>query len=427
VILNRQTLFLVYLYFGLLFPNFYGILNTRGAILVNLLLMIFPILYLIVTRKANLQLPFNNCLAFRNYIKIPLYFILSIPTAMFLGLWFLDNNLIIRDFFELHRPVYWLIIFVTSYFFFAQNFHEPSIRRVIISIFLICAIMGVFQFLKFNFPFYNLYIKENNFLARRITAPFPNPYDYGFVMLFMATYFMSMYINTRKMIYLIFVTVSAILIALTQSRSMLFSFILTNILILPFFASLHFGSIFRGRISRVDIIVILIPILLMAFGFTAIQSFQDNFKYLINGIAKIMVNPIYNGVTDNRIDQLSFILSKISTNPILMLFGNGPAKGEMDDVESIYSYFLFRYGVVGLIVGFLFPAFYSSYCSKLIAKTYARGSYNYVFFRFLQLWFLVVPVISLGNNHTEQLRVSFLYTLLLGLVAARMDASGPTK
>ena len=421
--LSRQTLFLIYLYFGLLFPNFYGVLNTRGAILVNLSLMIFPIFYLIITRKTKLQFPFESYLAFRNYTLIPLYFILSIPAAMVLGVWFLDNKLIIRDFFELHRPFYWLIIFITSYFFFAKGFHELSVRKVIISIFLICAVMGLFQFLKFSWPFYNLYIKEANFLARRITAPFPNPYDYGFVMIFMSLYFMCMYLNTRKMMYLIFVTCSAILIALTQSRAMLASFVLTNIAILPFFASFYFGSIFRGRFSRVDLMTVLLPLAILILGITAILSLQDSFKYLINGIAKIMVNPIYNGVTDNRIDQLVYILSKISTNPVLMLFGNGPAKGEMDDVESIYSYFLFRYGVIGLFVGFLFPALYSSYCSQIVAKTYARGSYEYILFRFLQLWFLVVPLISLGNNHTEQIRVSFLYILLQGLVAARVDAS----
>ena len=47
---------------------------------------------------------------------------------------------------------------------------------------------------------------------------------------------------------------------------------------------------------------------------------------------------------------------------------------------------------------------------------------NLAEFHFLYpLWFLIVPLISLGNNHTEQIRVSFLYLLLLGLVAARYD------
>ena len=425
--LHRSTLFLMYLYFGLLFPNFYGVLATRGAILVNIFLMIFPVLYLILTRRVTLLFLSESHTAFRNYIKVPIYFILAIPISMVLGVYFLDNNLVIRDFFELHRPFYFIIIFTTSYFFFSKNFHEPNIKSTIICIFIILATMGYFQFFNFNFTFYNLYTKEENLLSGRIAAPFPNPYDYGFVMIFMSLYFMCLYLNTGKKIYLIFVTFSAILIAFTQSRSMLFSFVLTNIVILPVFASFVFGSLFRGKFSQIDLRIVLVPLIILFLGLMFILTFQDNFLYLVRGIAKIMANPMYNGVTSNRIDQLAYILSEISNNSLLMLFGNGPAKGEMDDVESIYSYFLFRYGLIGLLVGFLFPALYSSYCSQMVAKTYARGSYEYILFRSLQLWFLVVPLISLGNNHTEQIRVSFLYTLLLGLVAARVDASRRTQ
>lgn len=425
--LHRSTLFSMYLYFGLFFPNFYGFLGTLGAILINLSLIIFPVLYLILTRRVKLKFLSESHTAFRNYFKIPIYFILAIPISMVIGIYFLDNNLIIRDFFELHRPFYFIIIFTTSYFFFSKNFYGPSINRNILCIFILLATMGLFQFFNFSFAFYDLYIKEENFFSRRITAPFPNPYDYGFVMIFMSLYFMCMYLNNGKTIYLIFVIFSAILIAFTQSRSMLFSFVLTNIIILPFFASFVFGSLVRGKFSQIDLRIALIPLMMLFFGFISILTFQDNFTYLVRGIIKIIANPMYNGVTSNRIDQLAYILFEISKNPILTLFGNGPAKGEMDDVESIYSYFLFRYGLIGLLIGFLFPALYSSYCSQVVAKTYVHGSYEYILFRSLQLWFLVVPLISLGNNHTEQIRVSFLYILLLGLVAARVDALRRTQ
>lgn len=420
--LNRHKLFLVYLFWGLLFPNFYSIFDTRGAILVNASLMLMPIIYLIISQKTTLRFQSESHLSFNNYIIVPLYFIFAIPFGMILGIWLLGNNLVIRDFFEFHRPIYWLIIFSTGYFYFVKTFNETIIRRTIISIFLICAIMGICQFLTVNFAFFNLYIKQENYFALRIAAPFPNPYDYGFVMIFMSLYFMCLFLNTSKPFYLFLIILSGVLIALTQSRSMVLSFVLANILLLPLFASFVFGSVFRGRLSRADLLIILIPLLLVTIGVIAILNFQADLRYLVRGFMKIAANPLYNGVTGSRVDQMSYIFSTITQNPILVLFGNGPAKGEYDSMESIYSYFVFRYGVLGLIVGFLFPALYSSYCSKIVAKTYSYRSNEYIFFRFLQIWFLVVPLISIANNHTEQIRVSFFYTLLLGLVAARMDA-----
>ena len=361
-------------------------------------------------------------LSFNNYIKVPIYFIFAIPFGIILGIWLLGNNLVIRDIFEFHRPIFWLIVFSTGYFYFAKSFNEPVIRRVIISIFLICATMGICQFLTVNLAFFNLYIKAENYFSFRIAAPFPNPYDYGFVMIFMSLYFMCLFLNTSKAIYLFLIILSGALIALTQSRSMVLAFLLANILLLPLFASFVFGSIFRGRLSRTDLLIILVPLLIISVGTFAVLYFQDNFRYLVRGFMKMAANPMYNGVTGSRLDQMSYILSTITQNPILVLFGNGPAKGEYDSMESIYVYFLFRYGVIGLIVGFLFPALYSSYCSKIVAKTYSHRSNEYIFFRFLQFWFLAVPLISIANNHTEQIRVSFFYTLLLGLVAARRDA-----
>ena len=386
-----------------------------------------PIIYLILSQKTTLRFQSEGHLSFNNFIKVPLYFIFAIPFGMLLGIWLLGYTLVIRDFFELHRPIYWIIIFSTGYFYFSKSFQEPVIRRVIICIFLICAIMGICQFLQVNHTFFNIYIKSENYFAFRIAAPFTNPYDYGFVMIFMSLYFMCLFLNSGKPIYFILIILSVALIILTQSRSALLAFVLANILLLPLFASFVYGSIFRGRLSRVDLLIILVPLLIISIGLIAILTFQDDLRYLVRGFMKIAANPLYNGVTGSRIDQISYILSTITQNPILVLFGNGPAKGEMDDVESIYNYFVFRYGVIGLIVGFLFPALYSSYCSKIVANTYAYRSNEYIFFRFLQFWFLIVPLISNASNHTEQIRISFFYTLLLGLVAARRDALGWMK
>lgn len=419
---GRSKLLLVYLFWILLFPNFYGILDTRGAILLNLTLMIMPIIYLSIYKKNPLIIYNKNKISFNKLMLIPCYFILAIPIGMAIGIIVNDNVIILRDFFEIHRPFYWIIIFITSYSFFSTSFDEPSIRKILIVVFLICATMGLFQLFQINFTFFNQYIKQENYYRLRIAAPFPNPYDYGFVIVFFSLYFLVFFINTRKKLYFMLFILSGILIALTQSRSMVGAFVLVNLFLFPVFALFAFGSIMRGRLTITDFFIFLIPLCVIILGILALVTYADNLKYLIAGFKKIANNPLYNGVTSNRIDQMSEIIASIMYNPISLLFGNGPAKGELNDVESIYSYFLFRYGVMGLLLGFLLPAIYVSKCSKIVAETYHRKSTQYLFFRSLQLWFLAVPMISLANNHTEQIRVSALYILLIGLVAARRDS-----
>jgi hypothetical protein len=422
MIVAKSTLLVGYLFCILLFPNFYSMLDTRGAILLNIMLMILPIIFLSINKKNPLIIYNKNKISFNKMMVVPCYFILAIPFGMVIGLIVNDNVIIVRDFFEIHRPFYWAIIFMTSYNFFLYSFDEPSIRKVLIVAFLICATMGLLQFFQVNFTFFNLYIKQENYYRLRIAAPFPNPYDYGFVIVFFALYFLTFFVNTRKKMYLVLFILSGILVALTQSRSMFGAFVFANLFLFPVFAIFAFGSITRGRLINTDLLIFLIPFCVILIGTVALLSFEDNLKYLFAGFRKIAANPLYNGVTSNRIDQMSAITSMVFNNPLTLLFGNGPAKGELNDVESIYSYYVFRYGIMGLLVGFLLPALYASKCSKIMASTYHRKSTQYLFFKSLQLWFLVVPMISIANNHTEQIRVSALYILLIGLVAARRDS-----
>lgn len=422
MIVGQSTLLIGYLFWILLFPNFYGVFDTRGAILLNLTIMVWPITYLFMNKKTLIITLNKNSITFKKMMVVPCYFIVAIPIGMMVGIIFNDNKIIIRDFFELHRPFYWIIIFVTSYKFFLKGYDHPSIRKLLIAVFLTCVTMGLFQYFQINFKFLSQYIKQENYYSLRIAAPFPNPYDYGFVMVFFSLYFLNFFLNTRNKMYFMLFAFSGIMILLTQSRSMFGAFALVNLFLVPVFSLFVFGSIMRGRLTKTDLLIFAIPLSVIFFGTLILVNFEDNLKYLFAGFRKIAANPLYNGVTSNRIDQLSEILASIVKNPVTLLFGNGPAKGVLNDVESIYSYYLFRYGVCGLLIGFLLPALYASKCSKMVAKTYQRRSPQYIFFRSLQLWFLAVPMISLANNHTEQIRVSALYILLIGLVAARRDS-----
>jgi len=117
-----------------------------------------------------------------------------------------------------------------------------------------------------------------------------------------------------------------------------------------------------------------------------------------------------------RQEQFQTALNLAKDNPLVFLFGNGPAKSSMEYVESMYTYFFFRYGVIGFILYFLFPLCLGITLLFNILKTIGKNNKNYPFFLALLLWFLCIPICSIGNNLTEQVRVSFLYYGTLGII-----------
>ncbi len=54
-----------------------------------------------------------------------------------------------------------------------------------------------------------------------------------------------------------------------------------------------------------------------------------------------------------RVEQFLFALDK-AQNPLIMFFGNGPSKLEMEYVELMYTYQFYRYGLVGVLLYFVY-------------------------------------------------------------------------
>lgn len=84
----------------------------------------------------------------------------------------------------------------------------------------------------------------------------------------------------------------------------------------------------------------------------------------------------------------------------------------MPGLESSYSYFLFRYGLLGFIVIFVSPLVISIYLLlKLIGRTHLQ--HKELIYTNL-VWLFSLFIASFGSNVTEQYRLSFFYYFIVG-------------
>lgn len=415
--LNYPDFAKYYFFLAILIPNFYQFLNTRGAIFLNALLMTIPLIFFVLSRKNKFTFSIAQNTALLLFFLIQIWFFANINIGMLVGLASTGNDLNIRDFFELHRPVYNIIIFFVFYLLANQYWEKVNIKKTIDVAFLIIVLHGVIQYFQILEPITLSFIKHTNFSSGRLSAPFPNPYDFGFVMIFFCLYFFWEWINGNKKFPYKFL-IGSILIALTQSRSIALSYLLIFTIVIPIISIyLKIRGKSNGLIKSLSL-----PLLVLIASFLLIEYYGNNLQYLVNGFIKIINNPLNNGVSTARVEQFIYALNYGPSNYLQLLLGNGPSKGTMDDVESIYTFYIFRYGFTGLIFCFFIILALGIYCCDRIIKNQHPTNFESIQFQAFQIWLLLIPICSFGSNHTEQIRVSFMYLAMIGIILGRYDS-----
>jgi hypothetical protein len=142
----------------------------------------------------------------------------------------------------------------------------------------------------------------------------------------------------------------------------------------------------------------------------------DSFPYLTGQFIIVLDGGGIGNSANVRLSQFLFALDKAERNFIILVFGNGPAKDEMEFVESLYTYLFYRYGVLGLILNLAVLGLSMFHCFKIVLKVGPRSKLYELYLSIL-LWLLTIPIMSIGNNFTDQARISFFYYMILGLVA----------
>jgi hypothetical protein len=401
--------------FAFFFPLFRNHLGTAGAILINGFLIICMLYYFVFLLDAKLVFKDRHLLRIYLYVVFVFVFmLLHIPIATAIGIIFGSIQPIIRDFFELHRPILYMSAVTVGFFTFNSLTNLKKLNDFLLIIFIILVLFGLNHYFHLSELVTSIYTKEANAVRFRVAVPFVNPYDYAFVMSFFVFYF---FISTlyKSRWYAVMFILSVVMFILPQSRSVAAGMLVGLLIVLPF--TLFYLN-FNSRLVFIKPFIRLIFFfLVMVVGlFAMIPYLLENFPYLTNQFVIFFESGDVGNSGGIRLKQFYFSLNK-AQNPLIFLIGNGPAKDEMEYVESIYNYQFYRYGFIGILLYFFYPLVLGGYFLLRILKKLDYKSGMYPMYLAFLLWFATIPLMSIGNNFTEQIRISFFYYSMLGMVA----------
>lgn len=410
---------LVYL-FTIFFPSFHSLLGNLGAILIIGSSGAFVGFYFLITNKTKIVFGHSyEPYYFKFFLLIFCFFALHITLAMSIGVAFGNIDLIVRDFFEFHRPFYYSLVFIFSFFVFKNYSSINWFENFLLVVFFILVGFGFFQFFDVSREISGLYTKELNLRSGRVAIPFGNPYFFSFFVSFFVLFFFIKFIFFSKKYVFLFL-LSVIMFILPQSRSVAAGLLIGFFVLLPFLMLyLNFQKVLKLKLDKKFAKFLLFFASLIFLSVLFISSLIESFPYLTGQFVKFFNGEGAGSSANVRLDQFLFAIDKASNNGFIWVFGNGPAKNEMEYVESIYTYQFYRYGIVGIVLYFIFPLLVCAWLSWRCMTLVGFKSQDFSIYFALFLWFLTIPLMSIGNNFTEQVRLSFFFYTFVGFINAR--------
>jgi len=252
-----------------------------------------------------------------------------------------------------------------------------------------------------------LYKNPRAILVGKSTGSFGVTYFFGTFMLLSTFFFFFRYVLRKQKVDLFWFFGSMMVVIATQSRTIFIAFGFGLVYIFmtywrfkgfPFKKVLYFGTFFL-----VALIVIL---------WTPIMDWvASTFPYLYYGIEFLIrsggVDESGVGSANVRYQQLLWAWDNQFTYPII---GAGIGKATGPQLESFYALYLFRYGLIGIVisVGLLVFNFIMSLKCYSISKKYEDKNTS-AFFLAFSVFCVVLPICSLSSVMTDQPRLAILY------------------
>lgn len=412
MVLRKNVYYFFVTLVAVFFPALPDSLGNVGAVVVNFLIISLCFLYFIASCSFT-QLKYDYKLSIA-VVLIILPFLL-LPISMSVGVIYSGVNLSERDFFDFYRPVLSISCVLFGYLAFSGIKQWDTLSKFWVLLCVMICFLAIIQFSQY-FPFLSgLYTKYMNIKSNRIAVPFVNPYDFAFVMslFFFFFLFKSFFESKYNLILSSFIFV---LIFLSQSRSGFIALSLSIFVIfIPYFTARSFGKEIFVVKKNYFIFIVFCSIIFVAF-FSLIGYIQENFRYFSVAFEQLASGQKINSASV-RLEQFNFAVDKANDSILVAIFGNGPAKEQMPYVESIYTYLFYRFGLFGFLCYWLFWLLYIRILFGILKMT-SRKNKLFCFFCSLFVWVCSVPLFSISNNLTEQLRTSFFYYSLFGVSLA---------
>jgi hypothetical protein len=394
--------------FAIFAPTFRSYIGTQGAIIVNGGILILLCLWMVGNGQVIRFLSQQEATAYKIIAGCFCYYFVAIAFATL----FLSKRVVVPDLYELHKPLLHLLSFTAAFVFIGTAAHLERVTRLLFWCFAGIVLISLVQIAGVG-AIGEMYTKEANVRAGRVTAPFGNPYDYAFVMSFYVYLFALRFVKLRTAGSLVGLLITLALVVLSQSRTNVIVIAIALAVVIPVVLILDRSAAIRRLLIPVELRKYSIIAAIAGGGaLLVIGLFGDEVRYLVGGIERLLQEGRQSSL-DVRLRQLEVITAMAAQDVWIALFGNGVSKDVMPLVESSYAFFLFRYGVVGFLIVFVLPLLVVLWILiRMLLEV--RSDQKYLAMAVL-VWFVTLPVASIGNSFTEQPKISFLFYFLMGL------------
>ncbi|WP_342591105.1 O-antigen ligase family protein [Pectobacterium parvum] len=203
---------------------------------------------------------------------------------------------------------------------------------------------------------------------------------------------------------------------LTQSRTVFIALVLTMVL---FTIYMILTNNFSAKNKYITMVIVFLIFLAICLPILIIYA-KNNLEYLYNGLNLVyerLLNFHFNDFIysspsiTSRYEQLMFVMNSIDQIPLI---GVGIGKAVLMP-ESFYALYLYRVGVIGILMHVVMLILAFKKCSELAVKYKYDVSLN-CFFMSFQFYLISLPFSYASSALNDQVRSGFIFYVLLGMV-----------
>lgn len=407
---NRVKFLIILMWLVLLFPQFQSSSGLIFEQILSMLLVSIIFVFIMVTKG----------LFKRIHIFFIVFYMILIVISIIRGVF---DNFIFKDIFELSKPLYLGSFFLLSY---SINWDKDNLKYFIkhfcYAMGVIC-LFGIFESTTEvgNTIAHTLYKDMRGGVQYKAVASFISPYVFASVLLIPTFIYYTRWFATFRIENLLATFFFLTGTILTQSRTVFLSLIITMIL---FYLYSIFSSHYVGRNKHVYVMSIVGGVCVLSLPLLVLLI-ENNFKYLYSGLEVLYLNIvdfhfmslIYSTPSiSHRYEQIVFVLENIDLLPIV---GVGIGKAVLMP-ESFYALYLYRVGIVGIIIHFSLIVFSFVFCRKL-SINYRDDKIIHCFFVSIQMYLISLPFSYASSALNDQVRSGFIFYIIIGLIFKMFD------
>jgi hypothetical protein len=385
-----------------LFPTVFG--NNSFHVIPFAIFFSFLILY---KRNGNrIFMPKNNS----THIVISFFFIsfLLLSISLFNDIHFQNTSL--SYFLGVIKPLYLFLFFIVG---FTNKINDFKIVYTFTTFFeiaiILCFCYALFEIIfieEFKNLIYFLYKRQERLvLIDKATGWFGVTYYLAYFCLLLFFYSFFMLSKSFNFKYLFLTLFAFVPLVLSQSRTVIIAF-LFGFIIIPFLRISNKNKIIYLLYLFFSIVTITLYIIYFDFIY-------DNFRYAYSGIARLTEGIDLNdeGSVQTRYKQFLWAFD----NNTYKVIGFGLGREEGLALESIYASYMYRFGIIYLLI-YLFIIYKFYQISSKLALLFKNNNILYSFFSASSIFYITSPISLLASPSHEMPKIAFIVFIMSGIV-----------